>query len=149
MMNSEEEKKKRRWIQDQFDKGRPKKQYRDVLLHASLIESIVRHKVRVYIENAYKNRSVKKSGKDCKRDFDPANRWLYIHKKIDKTDFDLLEKIRNTRNELVHAIFAETMTVGSINRSIRRLRADILKAYKRPFLEGELKNKYGVTKLFQ
>jgi uncharacterized protein YutE (UPF0331/DUF86 family) len=148
-MNRQEEKEKRKWIQEQFDKGRPKGQYRDVLLHASLIESIVRYKVKVHIENAYKNLSVKKSGKDCKREFDPANRWLYIHKKIDKNDFDLLEKIRNTRNELVHGIFGETMTVGSINRSIKRLRADILKAYKCPFLEGELKNKYGVTRLLQ
>lgn len=148
-MNSQEEKKKREWIQNQFDKGRPKGQYRDVLLHASLIESIVRHKVKVCVENAYKNRSVKKSGKDCKRDFDPANRWLYIHKKIDEKDFDLLEKIRNTRNELVHGIFSETTTVDSINRSIKELRADILKAYMRPFLKDELKDKYGVTELFQ
>jgi hypothetical protein len=105
--------------------------------------------VKAYIENAYKSRSVKKTGKDCKRDFDPANRWLYIHKKIDKKDFDLLEKIRNTRNELVHGIFSETMTVDSIHRSIKKLQVDILKAYKRPFLEDELKNEYGVTKFFQ
>ena len=53
-MNSEEKKKKRKWIQEQFDKGRPKRQYRDVLLHASLIESIVRHKVKVFIERKCK-----------------------------------------------------------------------------------------------
>ena len=145
-MNSQEKIKKREWIQKQFDKGRPKRQYRDVLLHASLIESIVRHKVTVCIESAYESRSIEKSGKGGKRDFDRANKWLYIHKKIDKKDFDLLEAIRNTRNELVHAIFSETMTVDSIHRSIERLLANILKAYKCPFLENELKNEYGVTK---
>jgi hypothetical protein len=110
---------------------------------------MVRNKVKVYIENAYKSSSVKKSGKDCKGDFDPANRWLYIHKKIDKKDFDLLEKTRNTRNELVHGIFSETMTVDGIHRSIEKLQADILKAYKCPFLEVELKSKYGITKFVQ
>ena len=116
------------WIVQQFERLRPS--YRDVLLHASFIEGVVRNK-----------------SKSTRDDFYHAIQWLHIHKKITDEERDAFHEVRNARNKLVRDIVKKEASQKEIEQWRDDLMDKVLKAYwTSTFLNDELFTKYSISK---
>ena len=118
------------WIEEQFKPKYLNVTYRNVLLHASIIEAMV----------------TKHSGM---RNFDPGNKFLLCAGYITKDEFCVFDSIRNERNKLVHNIFSKKggLTQNQILEIMQNLMEVIHKAYKSSkFLDENLFNKYKLTR---
>ena len=114
------------WIKNQFTGKMMKVNYRNALIHFSLIESFLRNKAQ-------------------KRTFDLANKTLLCCGLTTSEEFCIFEKIRLLRNEIIHKLFLESLGEKDINKKVNNLMKDILFAYKKSeFLKKNLIEKYEI-----
>ncbi|OGI19665.1 MAG: hypothetical protein A3J06_03975 [Candidatus Moranbacteria bacterium RIFCSPLOWO2_02_FULL_48_19] len=114
------------WVNEQFQEKYLTKTYRNVIIHSSLIEGILRHN----------------SGEHT---FDSANKSLLSIKKIDLPEFCMFKEISKTRNSIIHKIFERSLSQKSMDKLLRNLRKKILEAYKTSdFLGLNLFKKYKI-----
>ncbi|MDO8594076.1 MAG: hypothetical protein Q7R93_00990 [bacterium] len=99
------------WIKKQFDKERTKPSYRNVLIHASFIETIIRSKVR---------------GSDFE------NAIVVLRPKYKNEPFNTMDFLRGKRNNLVHGILRNKKfkTEQDITGIIREMSRLIKKIYR-------------------
>lgn len=113
------------WVLQQFDKYL-KSSYRNVIIHASIIEGVLRNE----------------SGKNT---FDLANKSLLLSKKITSSEFCIFNEVRNIRNSLVHESFKNKLAQNEIDELRDSLMEKIHKAYKISiFLNKNLFKKYKI-----
>lgn len=114
------------WIKNQFTRNMMKVNYRNSLIHFSLIESFLRNKAQ-------------------KRTFDLANKTLLCCDLITSEEFCIFETIRLSRNEIIHKLFLKPLGENDINKKVKNLMNDILLAYKKSeFLKKNLFGKYRI-----
>lgn len=115
------------WVLQQFDKYL-RRAYRDVLIHSSIIEGVLRNE----------------SGKGK---FDEANKHLLNTKKINSSEFCVFNKVREIRNSLVHDSFRSQLVQNDIDKLRDALMENILDAYKKStFLNEKLFKKYSISR---
>ena len=115
------------YVAEQF-KGGVKCRYRDVILHASIIEGIMCKRMK-------------------KRTFEVANLSLKAFNPISKQEFDVLERVRKARNRLVHGVIDKAATQVQVETWVKDLHEKILTAYRiSTFLDKELFRKYGISR---
>lgn len=116
------------WVLQQFEVKYLKSSYRNVIIHASIIEGSLR----------------KESGKS---NFDLANKSLLQSKKIISSEFCILNDVRNIRNSLVHESFKNGLTQNEIDKLRDKLMEKIHIAYKvSSFLDEDLFKKYNIKR---
>ncbi len=114
------------WIRNEFTNRALNVQYRNAIVHASLIEGVL----------------TKVSGKSR---FVDAN--LALQNSIDRDEFDKFEQIRLTRNDLIHKIFERRLSQCDIDGLRDRLMALIHDVYKTSvFLQKYLFDEYSIEK---
>ena len=114
------------WVRQQFTYLRH--QYRDALLHASIIESIL-------------------TSESDAGTFDSANKRLLCCGKTTPFEFCLFNKIREIRNKLVHTIFKKCLSQRQIAGLVRELMERILQAYRgSSFLNETLFKEYEIPR---
>ena len=117
------------WVRQQFDKRRLRSEYRNVLIHSSIIEGTLRNK----------------SGR---RTFDMANRRLLCSGKITSCEFCIFNEIRTIRNRLVHDSFKDGLVQNQIDGLRDELMRKILQAYRiSVFLNDALFARYALARL--
>jgi hypothetical protein len=115
-----------KWVRGQFAYLRDL--YRDALLHASIIESIL----------------TSESGAGT---FDSANKLLLCIGKTVAFEFCLFNEIREIRNKLVHRIFKKRLSSNQIDSLIKQLMEKIRDAYRKStFLDNALFKKYNIPR---
>lgn len=117
------------WVIQQFEGKYLESTYRDVIIHSSIIEGMLANE----------------SDED---NFDSANKLLLCSRQIDSSEFCVFNKVRKTRNKLVHGIFKNG---GLPQNDIDELRDDLMKkiheAYRMSnFLNEKLFKKYKITR---
>lgn len=117
------------WIAQQFQGRYLQKWYRNVLIHASIIEGIL----------------IKES---CMDTFDTANRCLRKCGNINPHEYQAFNEIRKIRNKIAHGIFKGG---GFSQRDVDELRDDLMDkiryAYQISiFLEDKLFKKYSLRR---
>jgi hypothetical protein len=118
------------WVLEQFQEKYLEKRYRNIFIHASIVESAL----------------VNKCGID---NFYSANKCLLYSKDINPTEFSMFDKIRKNRNKVAHEIFKNKgLSQKDINKILHELRATILKAYGTSnFLDRNLFKKYNIQRV--
>ena len=117
------------WVIHQFDANGLEPSYRNVILHASIIEGAVR------------NGSNEKN-------FWNANKSLRDAGMITPEEFGAFEKVRDVRNKLVHKSFKDGLDEDQILGLRDTLMEKILMAYTiSKFLDSEVIKKYGMQRL--
>jgi hypothetical protein len=118
------------WVLEQFQEKYLKKRYRNIFIHASIIESVL----------------VNKCGID---NFYSANKCLLYSKDINSTEFSMFDKIRKNRNKVAHEIFKNKgFSQRDIDKILHELRATILRAYRTSnFLDRNLFKKYNIPRV--
>jgi hypothetical protein len=114
------------WLAEQFKNKYLSHAYRNVVLHASIIEAVLTNETST-------------------NSFSIANRMLLCSKKISPDEFCLFDKVRKDRNKLVHKSFGLSQSnIGKIQKS---LKINIHNAYKKSgFLESHLFKKYSLKR---
>lgn len=116
------------WVIRQFDVNDLRSSYRNVILHASIIEGTVRN--------------VSSQGK-----FKQANDSLKKSRTITPEEYRAFEEVRDVRNKLVHESFKDGYTQDEIEDSRDTLMKKILTAYRiSTFLDNRLFKKYGIPR---
>ena len=115
------------WVIQQFKKYlRPS--YRDVIIHTSIIEGVLRNESK-------------------KGSFDSANKFLLQSKKIDSSEFYMFNEVRDIRNKLIHESFMNKLVQNEIDKLRDDLRVKILYAYQNSnFLDNTIFKQYNVTR---
>lgn len=114
------------WVKYQFKKYL-RNEYRNALIHSSLIEGILEKESNIY-------------------NFDSANKCLLCSGKITSSEFCIFNKIRKIRNEIVHKIFEKELGERGINKLRDDLMEKIKEAYRASrFLDVHLIKKYSIT----
>jgi hypothetical protein len=117
------------WVIRQFDANGLRSSYRNVILHASIIEGAVRN-----VTN--------------KGNFKQANESLKDAGRTTPAEFNAFEEVREVRNKLIHESFKDGLTEDRIEGLRDTLRKKILTAYKiSKFLDDEVFKKYGIQRL--
>ena len=117
------------WMSRQFDVNGLRTSYRNVILHASIIEGTLR-------------KISKKSS------FQYANKFLRNNKKITHDEFNTFEEVRKIRNKLIHDSFKDALTSKQIESLRNDLRKRIIDAYKiSKFLDDKIFKKYGIQRI--
>jgi len=93
------------WVVQQFNKYL-RKQYRDVIIHSSIIEGVLRNESK-------------------KGSFDQASKALLRSGKINSTEFRVFNEVREIRNNLVHESFRNQL----VQNDIDGLRDELMKKY--------------------
>lgn len=116
----------REWLAEQFTDKYLSNAYRNVVLHASIIEAILTKETNT-------------------NSFSVANKMLLCSKKITSEEFCLFDKVQKDRNKLVHRSFGlPQRKLGKIQNS---LKINIHNAYKNSkFLESHLFKKYSLNR---
>ena len=115
------------WVKKQF-KRKPRRLYRDALLHASLIEGIL----------------IRESSAGT---FHSANKELLCRGRTNRFDFCIFDEIKRIRNRLVHKIFKNSLDEKQIKGLRNELMDNICEAYKGScFLQGALFEKYDIER---
>jgi hypothetical protein len=115
------------WVKQQFKEKYLKSEYRNVLIHASIIEGTLR------------NESGRKT-------FDSANKRLSSSGRITPSEFSIFDEIRRIRNSLVHDSFRNGLLQNQIDGLRDELMRKILAAYRSSsFLEDTLFRKYAIV----
>lgn len=115
------------YVAEQFKRS-IKCQYRDVMLHASIIEGILCKRMK-------------------KRTLEVANLSLKAFHSISKQEYDALEGVRKARNKLVHGIIDRAATQVEVEAWVKELYKRIIEAYNiSTFLDSELFMKYGISR---
>lgn len=118
------------WVIHQFGAGYLKSAYRNVILHASIIEGTVRN-------------NVSKKG-----NFYDANINLKNAGTITTAEYDAFEGVREVRNKLVHEIFKDGFNEDQILDLRDTVLKKIIAAYRiSKFLDDKLFKKYGIPRL--
>ena len=116
------------WVLQQFEAKYLKSSYRNVIIHASIIEGILRNE----------------SGKSM---FDLANKSLLLSKKISSSEFCIFNGVRAIRNNLVHESFKNGLAQNEIDGLRDNLMENIHNAYKvSSFLDKNLFRKYNIKR---
>lgn len=114
------------WVIQQFQKYL-RTSYRNVLIHASIIEGTLRNESR-------------------KKTFDLANKYLLYSGKINSSEFSIFDEIRKLRNSLVHDSVKNKLVQNEIDELRDELMEKILKVYKiSNFLNDKLFKKYKIV----
>lgn len=118
------------WVLEQFQEQYLKKRYRNIFIHASIVESVL----------------VNKCGID---NFHSANKCLLYSKDINPAEFSMFDKIRKNRNKVAHEIFKDRgLSQRDIDKILHELRTTILKAYGTSnFLDINLFKKYNIPRV--
>jgi hypothetical protein len=117
------------WVIHQFDANGLKSSYRNVILHASIIEGTVRNE----------------SNKDS---FKQANKSLKDTGIMSPAEFNAFEEVRELRNKLIHESFKDGLDEDQILGLRDTLREKILMAYTiSKFLDSKVFKKYGIQRL--
>jgi len=117
------------WVIRQFNASGLSRSYRNVILHASIIEGAVR------------NASNEKK-------FWKANESLRDAGIITRDEFEAFEEVRDVRNKLVHRSFKDGLDEDQILGLRDTLRERILMAYTiSKFLDSKVFKKYGIRRL--
>jgi hypothetical protein len=106
------------WVQEQFSIKYLRKSYRNVLVHASIIEGVLRNE----------------SGASH---YSSANKSLLRIGAISSSEFCHFEAVRSTRNELVHGAYRNGLTQSEIDMLLKELIAQIKEVYKHSSFLGE------------
>ncbi|KKS03551.1 MAG: hypothetical protein UU64_C0002G0106 [candidate division WWE3 bacterium GW2011_GWF2_41_45] len=122
-----------RWIKNEFKEeiltGKRSSQLRNVLVHAFIVEGIVR----------------KHTGRDT---FSSAILTLLLKEEISKSEATLLNELSSNRNDLVHNItdekkFPDQTSIGNKQKILMQNIRDIY--MKSKFLDKNLIQKYGLS----
>jgi hypothetical protein len=117
------------WVIHQYEANGLRSSYRNVILHASIIEGAVRNES-------------KKGG------FEQANKSLKGAGIISPAEFNAFEEVRELRNKLIHESFKDGLDEDQILELRDTLREKILMAYTiSKFLESKVFKKYGIQRL--
>jgi len=117
------------WVIRQFDANGLRSSYRNVILHASIIEGAVRNE----------------SNKDS---FKQANESLRDAGIISPAEFNAFEKVREVRNKLIHESFKDGLDEDQILGLRDTLRKKILIAYTiSEFMDSKVFNMYRIQRL--
>ena len=115
------------WALQQFDKYL-KTSYRNVLIHASIIEGILRNE----------------SGQEK---FYSANKFLFCNKQITISEFKVFDELRNIRNSLIHDSFKDKLEQNKIDELRDKLMKKIHESYRiSNFLNKRLFEKYSIER---
>ncbi|MDQ5968959.1 MAG: hypothetical protein QG579_116 [Patescibacteria group bacterium] len=114
------------WVLQQFKSEYLKTTHRNVIIHASIIEGTLRN--------------ISKQGS-----FSEAVKSLAVSGKIIPKETRIFDKIKNTRNSLIHDSFRKEFDQDKIDGLRDLLMVQIQEAYKEShFLERNLINKYKI-----
>jgi hypothetical protein len=117
------------WVRQQFAKRYLKSEYRNVLIHSSIIEGTLRNESR-------------------RNKFASANKALLDSGKINCEEFRVFDQIREIRNSLVHESFKDRLVQKQIDGLRDELMKKILEAYRiSRFLNYALFMKYGLVRV--
>ena len=116
------------WVRRQFNQNGLKPSFRNVVLHVSFIESIVRNESK-------------------RGTFDAANMFLRISNSITQSEFEVFDRVRDLRNKLVHTILKKGLTQKEIESCRDALMKKILEAYRSStFLDDRLFRQYDISR---
>lgn len=114
------------WVKEQFRGNNYKVNYRNVMMHCSLIESLLKTQAK-------------------EETFDCANKKLLCLNIISGAEFCYFDKIRRMRNELIHNIFSKKLNQDNIDRKVLSLMYNIKEVHKNSkFLKIKL-SEYGIN----
>jgi len=118
------------WVLEQFQEKYLKKSYRNIVIHSSIVESVL----------------VNKCGID---NFNSANKCLLYSKDINSGEFSMFDKIRKNRNKIAHEILKKKgLSQKDMDKILHDLRTTILKVYETSnFLDKNLFKKYNIPRV--
>lgn len=116
------------WVLQQFENKYLKATYRNVLIHSSIIEGVLRNE----------------SGEKM---FDLANKSLLCSMKITSSEFCVFNEVRDIRNSLIHDSFRKGLVQNDIDGLRDKLMERIHGAYRMSkFLNEKLFKKYEISR---
>jgi len=116
----------RDWVLQQFKNEYLETNYRNVLIHSSIIEGVLRNESR-------------------EKTFDLANKFLLCSMKITSPEFCVFNEVRDIRNSLIHDSFRKGLVQNDIDGLRNKLMERIHGAYRMSkFLNERLFRKYKI-----
>jgi hypothetical protein len=120
------------WIKKQFAKKHTKACYRNVLIHTSFVETVVRKEAR-------------------QRDFRRAIAVLRDNRGYDRNTVNRIDQLRDKRNTIIHELLKNKgLDENLINTTIKEMRELLEYIYRNsPFVQTYFRNEYHIdTTLF-
>ena len=114
------------WVKEQFGGNNYKVNYRNAMVHCSLIESLLRTQTK-------------------EETFDCSNKKLLCSNTISATEFCSFDKIRKMRNEIIHNIFSKKLDQDNIDKRVLSLMQNIKEVYKNSEFLKEKLSEYGIN----
>ena len=117
------------WIKEQFQKKNTKVSYRNVLIHTSFMETVV-----------------KKEADQGRVDFDCAIKILRSNSRYNRTTIIEIDGLRKKRNKIIHELLKNNgLDEALINMTIKEMRGLLKNIYHNaPFVQRYFLNEYQI-----